>query len=118
MGRAPTRGRSRHTGLSTMPAEYFTQEKLAAAIQAGGKVVVDFTASWCGPCKMIAPFFQELADKYGEGYTFCKIDVDEEDDCAAEHGISAMPTFLAFKGGAKVGTLQGAAKAKPEKLAV
>merc|ERR1711988_1014238 len=75
-----------------------------AAIQAGGKVVVDFTASWCGPCKMIAPFFQELADKYGEGYTFCKIDVDEEDDCAAEHGISAMPTFLAFKGGAKVGT--------------
>jgi len=74
---------------------------------------VDFTASWCGPCKAIAPYFAELAAKYPE-IEFVKIDVDELDDVAGECGISAMPTFQVYSNGVKVSEMCGA---DPEKLA-
>jgi thioredoxin 1 len=83
-----------------------------AAIKAAGKpVVVDFTASWCGPCKSIAPFFEELAAKYPE-IEFVKIDVDELEDVAGECGISAMPTFQVYSNGVKVSEMTGADKEK------
>merc|ERR1712113_410159 len=74
-------------------------------------VIIDFTATWCGPCKMIAPFFAELADKFTT-IEFIKVDVDDLDDVAAECGISAMPTFQVWKGGAKVEEMVGASKDK------
>ena len=80
------------------------------------QVLVDFTASWCGPCKMIAPFFEELAGKY-PGVVFVKVDVDDLDDVAAECGISAMPTFQLYSNGVKVQELTGADKDKLEALA-
>lgn len=76
--------------------------------QAGAKlVVVDFTASWCGPCKRIAPFFEELSSKYPRA-VFLKVDVDECADTAAAHGVSAMPTFIFFRNKTKVDRIQGA----------
>uniref|UniRef100_A0A6U3R6W8 Thioredoxin n=1 Tax=Ditylum brightwellii TaxID=49249 RepID=A0A6U3R6W8_9STRA len=76
-------------------------------------VVIDFTASWCGPCQMIAPFFAEMAEKYPD-VTFVKVDVDEADELAAACGISAMPTFQFYKNGSKVSEMKGANKTKLE----
>ncbi|KAI0883965.1 thioredoxin [Annulohypoxylon maeteangense] len=73
-------------------------------------VVTDFYADWCGPCKMIAPTFESLATKYTKPgkITFCKVNVDNQQAIAQSHGVRAMPTFLIFKNGAVIETIQGA----------
>jgi thioredoxin len=85
------------------------ESQLAAELAGAGSklVVVDFTASWCGPCKRIAPFFQDLASKY-TGAVFLKIDVDVCPETASKHEVTAMPTFLLFRGGEKLAKVQGA----------
>jgi len=91
------------------------QDKAAfdkALQDAGDKlVVVDFTASWCGPCQKIAPVFEALAGAHTD-VVFVKVDVDEAEDVAAECGISAMPTFQFYKKGAKVTEMTGADEGK------
>jgi thioredoxin 1 len=62
-------------------------------------VVVDFWAEWCGPCKMIAPLLDELADEYGGKIKIGKVNVDEQQALAAQYGIRAIPTLLLFKQG-------------------
>lgn len=76
-------------------------------------VLVDFYATWCGPCKLIAPKLKKLAEATPE-VTFAKVDVDEVADVAAEQQIRAMPTCLFFKNGQKVGEVVGANYAKIE----
>lgn len=90
------------------------QTELASA---GAKlVVVDFTATWCGPCKRIAPFFDELSTKY-EKAVFLKVDVDQCQETAAANGVSAMPTFIFFRNKTKIDKIQGADnKALEEKI--
>eukprot|EP00249_Psilotum_nudum_P007710 c20768_g1_i1 orf=287-634(+) len=83
--------------------------KLAEA-QANGKiVVVDFTASWCGPCKIMSPFFAELSEKYPQ-LIYLKVDVDELADVSEEWDVSAMPTFIFIKDGKLIDKLVGAIK--------
>lgn len=67
-------------------------------------VFCDFWASWCGPCRMLAPVFEELSDKYEGEAVFVKIDIDEEDSEAAamKYGISSIPNIIVFKGGKPV----------------
>ena len=78
------------------------------ALIAGDKVVaVDFTAVWCGPCKMIGPVFVKMADEF-TNIEFVKVDVDEAEEIAASQAVSAMPTFKFYKGGAKIDELVGA----------
>jgi len=80
----------------------------AELTSAGPKlVVVDFTASWCGPCKRIAPFFEELSTKFPNA-AFLKVDVDECQETAASQGVSAMPTFIFFRNKTKIDRIQGA----------
>ncbi|XP_017288669.1 thioredoxin [Kryptolebias marmoratus] len=71
-------------------------------------VVVDFTASWCGPCKGIAPYFQQLSEEYKDKVIFLKVDVDEASDVSQACGISCMPTFQFYKNGQKVHEFSGA----------
>ncbi|KAF2143778.1 uncharacterized protein K452DRAFT_285818 [Aplosporella prunicola CBS 121167] len=70
-------------------------------------VVLDCFATWCGPCKVIAPQVVKFSEAYPTA-KFYKLDVDEIPDVAQELGIRAMPTFLLFKGGEKVGEVVGA----------
>ncbi len=63
-----------------------------------GVVVVDFFATWCGPCKMLAPIIEELKNERSE-VKFVKIDVDENEDLAKQYGIMSIPSLLLFKDG-------------------
>ena len=76
-------------------------------------VVCDFWASWCGPCRMLAPVFEELSKKYDGQAVFVKVDIDEEENesVAIKYGISSIPNILAFKGGQAVDSHLGFAPA-------
>lgn len=77
------------------------------AVTKQGLVLVDFFATWCGPCKMLTPVLEELADKYAGQLDVVKVDVDESGNLAMRYGIMSVPTMLVFKHGEMVGTLQG-----------
>ena len=62
-------------------------------------VLVDFWATWCGPCRMIAPLISQLAEKYDGKIKVCKADVDENAELASSYGVSSIPTLLIFKNG-------------------
>ncbi len=81
-------------------------------------MILDCFATWCGPCKVIAPAVVDMSKKYKESARFYKLDIDEVPDIAQELGIRAMPTFLIFKGGEKVGEVVGANQAALEAAVV
>ena len=84
----------------------------AVQAEAGDKLlVVDFTATWCGPCQRIAPAFAAIADEYAGSAIFVKIDVDVLGELAAELGVTSMPTFLFFRSGHVIDTMRGADEA-------
>ncbi len=65
-------------------------------------VVIDMYATWCGPCKMMAPVFDQLAKDMAGQYKFVKINIDEERDLAVQYNVSSIPTFLFLKDGKMV----------------
>lgn len=72
-------------------------------------VVIDFWATWCGPCRIISPTFEKLAETDASGNTiYAKVDVDQQEDITQEAGIRVMPTFITFRNGNKVDELLGA----------
>ncbi len=71
-------------------------------------VLVDFWAEWCGPCKMIAPVLNEIADEYAGKIKVCKVDVDANPEVPPKFGIRGIPTLIIFKGGNAEATKVGA----------
>jgi thioredoxin 1 len=71
-------------------------------------VVVDFWAEWCGPCKMIAPILEDIAQEHGSSLTIAKLNVDENPDLAMRFNIMSIPTLLVFRNGEVVKRLVGA----------
>lgn len=87
-----------------------TIEEWDKLIITGDLVVCDFTASWCGPCKRIAPDYKKLAEEFkmnGGNVVFVKIDVDENEETAEKCKISAMPTFQIWKNGNMIDKFEG-----------
>ena len=71
-------------------------------------VMVDFWAEWCGPCKMIAPIVEDLAEDYSGKMVFAKVDVDSNPETAMKYGVRGIPTLLLFSGGSPVDQVVGA----------
>jgi len=76
-------------------------------LQSKTPVLVDFWAVWCGPCRMVAPVVEELADEYEGKVTFTKLNVDENPKTSSQYGIMSIPTLLIFKDGAPVSNIIG-----------
>lgn len=91
--------------MSVLHINHESFEKIIA--QNGKTVLVDFWATWCGPCRMIVPVLEEVA-KERPDVTVCKVDVDEERELALEYGVSSIPTLLVFRDGKVVNQSIGA----------
>ena len=85
-----------------------TTENIAGYLNGEQPLVVDFWATWCGPCHMVTPVIAELAEEYDGRIVVGKCDVEENDDVAAEFGIRNIPTILFFKNGELVNRMVGA----------
>ena len=79
----------------------------STVINSDKPVVLDFFAEWCGPCRQMAPIFEELSNELGGAYIFGKIDIEEDRALAVNHGITSIPTLIFYKGGKQVGAISG-----------
>lgn len=95
--------------METPQIVHLTDETFDEAIKnAKGPVMVDFWAAWCGPCKTIAPYLEQLAGEMSGRATIAKVNVDENGDLSARFGVRSIPTLMIFKGGRLVDQTVGA----------
>ena len=88
-------------------ANIYTSENFKAEVlESDVPVLVDFWASWCGPCKMLGPVIEEIAEE-AEGFKVGKVNVDEQPELANTYGIMSIPTVMVFKGGTVVNQATG-----------
>ncbi|MBR2341704.1 MAG: thioredoxin [Clostridia bacterium] len=87
--------------------KHVTKNEFEEILNAGKPVFCDFWASWCGPCRMLGPVFEELSEKYEGKAEFVKVNVDEEEELAMKYRISSIPNVIAFKGGQPVDSSLG-----------
>ncbi len=80
----------------------FTDENVDEIIASGKPVIIDFWATWCGPCMSMAPTIDALAEEYADKVVIGKYNIDEESDLSTKYRIMSIPTLLFFKGGQKV----------------
>ncbi|SFP28125.1 thioredoxin [Oscillibacter sp. PC13] len=82
-----------------MAIKHLTTAEFDAAVDAAPLAMVDFWAAWCGPCKMLSPAVEELAEQYGDKVLVGKVNVDEEPDLARRFGVMSIPTVVFLKNG-------------------
>lgn len=85
-----------------------TDANIADLMAEGKPMILDFWATWCGPCQMIGPMIEELAEEFDGKIIIGKVNVDENSDLPSQYGIRNIPTILFFKGGEMVSKLVGA----------
>ena len=85
-----------------------TNTNLAEILQGEKLVIIDFWAPWCGPCRMLSPIVDEIAEEMADKVSVAKCNVDEADEVAMQFGIRSIPTLIFFKGGQPVDKLVGA----------
>ena len=94
-------------------AKQITDANVANLMAEGKPMIMDFWATWCGPCQMIGPMIDELAEEFDGKIIIGKVNVDENSDLPSQYGVRNIPTILFFKGGELVNKLVGAqSKAK------
>ena len=86
-----------------LDSKNFEEEVLNAEVP----VLIDFWATWCGPCRMMAPVVEEIANEVGEKAKVCKVNIDENKDIAEKYDVMSIPTFLIIKNGKVAATTVG-----------
>lgn len=89
-------------------ARLINSSEFSGLLQEDKLLVVDFFATWCGPCKKLSPTLDEVSEELGEQVNLVKVDVDESEDLAMNYGIRSVPTVLFFKNGQQVDKFVGA----------
>lgn len=96
-----------------------TDDNFSAALRDSTiPVLVDFFADWCGPCKLMAPVFEDLAQQYEGRILFCKIDIDKAPNTAAAHAVQSIPCLLFFKEGKEADRFAGFVDAHTLKMKI
>ncbi len=81
---------------------------LESVIGEGKPVLVDFFATWCGPCQMMLPVIEEIANEFNQDFSVATLDIDQNAESAAKYGVMSVPSFLVFKDGKEVARMMGA----------
>ncbi len=82
---------------------HLTSDNFESVVNSSKPVLVDFWAPWCGPCRMLGPTIDALAEEVGDSAVICKLDVDQAPEIAQRFSVNAVPTILFFKNGERVG---------------
>jgi len=90
-----------------LSAGIMTKEEFADILNSGKICVCEFSASWCGPCRMMAPIMEDVSEKYKRKYYFYQIDIDSAEEIADEYNIEVVPTIIIFSGGKEIGRTTG-----------
>lgn len=90
-----------------MSVKAINKEEFDNLVRNGGVCLVDFWATWCSPCMMLAPVIEEVSEEFSDGIEFYKVNVDEHAELAMEFKIMSIPTILVFKNGEVAGKLVG-----------
>lgn len=85
-----------------MALKHLKKTDFDAAVDAAPLAMVDFWADWCGPCKMVAPFVEKIADDYDGKALVAKVNIDEEPELAQRFGVMSIPTLIFLKGGQEI----------------
>lgn len=89
--------------VTNLNTENFEKE----VINSEKTVLIDFWASWCGPCKMMSPVVDQIAEELNDSVKVCKVNIDEEQNLAVKYNVMSIPTFVVIKGGKEVGRTIG-----------